>query len=315
METNTEDTPVKIENCEVCAANPFKYTCPRCEVKTCCLKCVTIHKQELSCNGQRDCTTFVPMSKFDNLKLLSDYRFLEDIDRAVTNSQRNPLKHNTRHQRSLPPKLWSLKTAASKRQIDLLFLPQHFSRHKANQSVFVRSAQEIHWKLDFIFPQGEMIKISETVSEKTKLATVLEKYLDPARCPDVYKQYLRFYHAAGLSDVEILLKAERCKNHQSVYLLDLSLDVNENLCKKTIIENPIIYVIRKAYKDEFVILDEDAEKEELTSGTKAGFFGDFTPFHFFDSAEKAKNIAKEENNLAYNTIMDCAQQLKNNDFQ
>lgn len=314
MESKNDENSVKIENCEVCGANPFKYTCPRCEVKTCCLDCVTIHKKELSCNGVRDCTAFVPISKFDNLNLLSDYRFLEDIDRAVTNSQRNPLKHNTRQQRSLPPKLWSLKAAASKRQVQLHFLPQHFSRHKANRSVFVRSSQEIHWKLDFIFPQGEMIKISETVSEKTKLAAILDKYLDPARCPDVYKQYLRFYHAAGLSDVYVLLKAERCKEHQSVHLLDLSLDVNENLCKKVIIENPIMYVIRKAFKDEFMIVDDDAEKEELVCGNKSGFFGDFTPFQFFDSTEKPKTKIEDEPNRAYNTIKNCAQTLKEDDF-
>lgn len=69
--------------CEVCGANEPKYTCPKCEVKTCCLKCVRIHKKELNCNGIRDKTKFIKINTFTNLDLLSDYRLLQDISRNV----------------------------------------------------------------------------------------------------------------------------------------------------------------------------------------------------------------------------------------
>lgn len=67
----------------MCAVQESKYTCPQCEVKTCSLKCSKIHKAELECSGQRDCTKFVPINKFTNLDLLSDYKLLEEISRLI----------------------------------------------------------------------------------------------------------------------------------------------------------------------------------------------------------------------------------------
>ena len=61
----------RLEKCEVCAVNKAKYTCPKCEVRTCGLACVNIHKKELECDGIRDKTKFVPLSSFTDLDLLS----------------------------------------------------------------------------------------------------------------------------------------------------------------------------------------------------------------------------------------------------
>lgn len=111
--------------CEVCGTTEAKYTCPRCEVKTCCLACVNIHKKELECDGARNKLLYKPLSKFQNLDLLSgkvffypdvlacyyfrlysfdntflcsflDYRLLEDVTRSVQEIQRDPLKRVSR---------------------------------------------------------------------------------------------------------------------------------------------------------------------------------------------------------------------------
>nr|CAD7207355.1 unnamed protein product [Timema douglasi] len=57
--------------CEVCACKDAKYTCPKCEVKTCCIACANIHKKELSCSGVRDKVNFKQLSKFTNMDLQS----------------------------------------------------------------------------------------------------------------------------------------------------------------------------------------------------------------------------------------------------
>ena len=57
--------------CEVCNDQEAKYTCPRCEVKTCCLTCVNTHKKELRCDGQRNKVAYKRISEFTNLDLLS----------------------------------------------------------------------------------------------------------------------------------------------------------------------------------------------------------------------------------------------------
>lgn len=73
----------RLGQCEVCAVEEAKYTCPQCEVKTCSLKCNKIHKAELDCTGQRKCTKFIPINKFTNLDLHSDYKLLEEISRLL----------------------------------------------------------------------------------------------------------------------------------------------------------------------------------------------------------------------------------------
>lgn len=73
----------RLGNCEVCSVKEAKYTCPRCEVKTCCFMCQSIHKKELNCDGTRDRTKFIPLHKFTDMDLASDYRLLEEVGRAV----------------------------------------------------------------------------------------------------------------------------------------------------------------------------------------------------------------------------------------
>jgi hypothetical protein len=68
------DLYYRLGKCEVCNNQEAKYTCPRCEVKTCCLTCVNIHKNELGCNGQRNRVAYKRISEFTNLDLLSGMR-------------------------------------------------------------------------------------------------------------------------------------------------------------------------------------------------------------------------------------------------
>lgn len=88
--------------CEVCSCNLAKYACPRCEVKTCSLHCVKIHKHELKCNGSRDKTKYIPLNKFTNLDLSSDYRLLEELTRNIISLKRNPARKFTRKNGELP---------------------------------------------------------------------------------------------------------------------------------------------------------------------------------------------------------------------
>lgn len=53
-------------DCEVCSNSTAKYCCPRCEVKTCSLTCVNIHKKELECDGKKYKTGFKRLEKFND---------------------------------------------------------------------------------------------------------------------------------------------------------------------------------------------------------------------------------------------------------
>ncbi|XP_057325794.1 box C/D snoRNA protein 1 [Microplitis mediator] len=269
---------IKLEKCEVCDDNKAKYTCPKCEVRTCCLTCVDIHKKELNCDGIRDKTKFVPLNKFTDLDLQSDYRLLEELGRSVDQLQRDDSKKFS-SANNLPVRLFKLKQAAVQSGVKFEFLPHSFSRHKENTSYYNWKSKELFWKIDWIFPQAENIKWStKKALDTTRLSELIENVLDPLNTPadtedcdesatrQILSDKLQFYRAAGLSGVEILLKAEKIKKSNSrFYKLDLTSSLRDNLSNKTIIEFPTLYVIFKDHVDMYEIVDSDDEDEkELT---------------------------------------------------
>ncbi|XP_015599181.1 box C/D snoRNA protein 1 [Cephus cinctus] len=265
----------KLEKCEVCAANKAKYTCPKCEVRTCCLGCINIHKKELDCDGIRDKTKFISLNTFTDLDLLSDYRLLEEVGRSVDQLQRDPSKRYTR-QSNLPVHLNKLKTAVKHRRTKLEFLPQNFSRHKENTTYLKWSTNELFWRVEWIFPQAENTKwVDDRLLESERLSNLVEKVIDPIETSKdkkldieelnvkmILSDRLQFYRAAGLPGIKVLLKAEMVqKSDTRFYELDVTLTLKENLEKKTIIEFPTLYVILRDHLDMYEIIDSDEEQE------------------------------------------------------
>ncbi|XP_008212439.1 box C/D snoRNA protein 1 [Nasonia vitripennis] len=267
-------TSEKLETCEVCAANKAKYTCPKCEVRTCSLTCANIHKQELECDGIRDKTKFIPLNSFTDLDLLSDYRLLENIGRSVEQLQKDPAKRCTRLiEQNLPPHFYRLRAAAYRKGVELHFMPHNFSRHIENTTHLEWKTNEIFWRVELIFSQAENAKwVIERVPENKRLSILLEEILngegstetkssDASSHLSVLQNKLKFYRACGLSGLKAFLKAERVKKSDSRFFdLDLDMTLQENLNNKTIIEFPIIYVALKDHSDMFEIIDSDDEE-------------------------------------------------------
>ena len=63
--------------------NSSKYRCPKCEVRSCSLGCVQRHKAEAGCDGVRDRVKYLPVSKFTDLDVVSDFRLLEEVSQQV----------------------------------------------------------------------------------------------------------------------------------------------------------------------------------------------------------------------------------------
>lgn len=245
----------KLGPCEVCAANEAKYTCPKCEVKTCSIQCVRIHKTELECDGNRDRTLYKPLNKFTNLDLLSDYRLLEDIQKTVTKYKKDVNKRYTRHNTELPIQLHKLRGAAYNRGVTLQYLPQNFSKHKENTTYYDWKTRDLYWRIKWVFfgSTSEVTYVDERVLDKEKLGKIVSKYLSPSE----QNPELEFYYSAGHSGVTLLLKADKIPN--KFYELEMDASLRENLRKKVIIEYPTIYVVLKHIKDEFDIQESDEE--------------------------------------------------------
>ncbi|KAG6457746.1 hypothetical protein O3G_MSEX010483 [Manduca sexta] len=212
--SDTENEVNRLGDCEVCGVNKAIYTCPKCEVKTCSLSCVRIHKKELECDGIRDRTKFIRMKDFNDTDLLSDYRMLEECARFVWSVKRNENKKYTRIDKDLPIHLFKLKMAARQRGIVLQFLAQNFTRHKMNTTRYNYKNRIISWRVEWVFPnveKGPLKFVDEKCPEHTRLSELLDKYLNPDGVSFEGSNTLAYYKSVGFSGIKILLRAEKVK--------------------------------------------------------------------------------------------------------
>lgn len=274
----------KLEYCEVCGTGKAIYTCPKCEVRTCCLMCVNIHKKELECDGIRNKTKFIPLKQFTDLDLLSDYRLLEEIGRTVETVKKNMEQKKMTSQNSLPVHLYKLRSAAYQKKIRLLFMPHMFSRHKENTTFLNWKTNELFWRVQWIFPHAQnAVCVMEKALDSIRLSKLVEQTLEPmTSCKGevdietlnaklILSDKLQFYRAAGISNISVLLKAERVKRAKSkFYELDVTLSLGENLENRTVVEYPTFYIIMKEHTDMFEIIDSDEEIEDVEYHRKVG---------------------------------------------
>ncbi|XP_056633513.1 box C/D snoRNA protein 1 [Diorhabda sublineata] len=249
----------KLGLCEVCTIRNGKYTCPRCEVKTCSLKCNRIHKLELECNGDRDRTKFVPLNKFSNLDLVSDYRLLEEISRSL-----EAAKKSFRSKWHLQRTLIKLKYEAKLRKVDLKFLPSQFTRRKNNTTNFQSATAQIFWHIEWIFVNADNLRLyDENVPETQKLGGILQKYFMPDN-DKLLAEKLQYYQAVGIPGVKLFLKAEQ-RTIKKFYELDSSMTLKESLANKLIIEYPTIHVVLKDHGCGYDVIDSDDDEDSATN--------------------------------------------------
>ncbi|XP_065364453.1 box C/D snoRNA protein 1 [Calliphora vicina] len=267
-ESETPDSSLirRLGKCEVCAGQEARYTCPKCEVKTCCLDCVRIHKKELNCDGIRDRTKFIPLKQMTKMDFMSDYYFLEECTRYVEDRKTDQIKKYTRYNRDLPMHLNRLRNAAKERNITLKILLQNFARHKENTTFFDWRTKKIWWRLKWVFVNaGNLCYTDEKCLEEKYLRDLLKKYVDKDssvadNVPE--KRKLEYYQSKGVQNLKVLLKAEgikRCKDRY--YLLDVNKTLKDNLSGKTLVEYPWLYVSYEEDCNGFDVIDSDEDVE------------------------------------------------------
>lgn len=76
--------------CAVCQKTPYKYRCPKCDMRTCSLPCSKEHKEVKQCDGVRP--PYQPVSKlsqFDSSKSIQDQQFLHAVKNNISKPQVN----------------------------------------------------------------------------------------------------------------------------------------------------------------------------------------------------------------------------------
>lgn len=232
----------------MCGRQEARYACPKCEVKTCAVACVQIHKRELNCDGIRDRTKYMPLSAMTEREFMSDYCFLEECTRYAENRKRDHNKRYTHQQRQLPVPLYRMRTEALKRQIRLQFLLPNFSRHKQNSTYLNWKLHRFFWHIEWLFTHADSETptrfVDSRCDEDESLSTLLQKYLDLQETTALeQRKQLQHHQSAGIGQLTLWLRAEGVKRSGSrCYALAAHKSLRDNLGGKTIIEFPTIYV-------------------------------------------------------------------------
>ncbi|XP_017485471.1 PREDICTED: box C/D snoRNA protein 1-like isoform X2 [Rhagoletis zephyria] len=295
LTSSSNHFPTRLGKCEVCAGGNARYSCPKCEVKTCSLRCVQIHKKELDCDGIRDRTKFIPLRKMTKMDFMSDYYFLEECTRYVNDRKNDTIKRFTRYNKTLPTHLFRLRGAAAERRTLLRFLLPNFTRHKNNTTFYDWNLRKIYWRIEWIFINaGALQYVDERCDEDFKLAQLLDKYINIQNAESVpQKKALEYYQSTGFSGLKLLLKAEGIKSSRTrYYALDVRKTLKENLAGKTLVEFPCIYVSYEQNPAGCDIVDSDEDVEAETKRHEAAM-------EALHKQRLAENSIKSENADAY----------------
>ncbi|XP_067636249.1 box C/D snoRNA protein 1 [Eurosta solidaginis] len=292
---NSSYVTPRLGKCEVCANANARYCCPKCEVKTCCLRCVQIHKKELDCDGIRDRTKYIPLRKMTKMDFMNDYYFLEECTRYVADRKSDKIKRFTRYNKTLPTHLFRLRGAAAERQTILRFLLPNFTRHKCNTTFYDWKLRRIFWRIEWVFVNAGCLQyVDERCDEDMLLAQLFEKYVN-VQCIEVVpqKKSLEYYQSAGVYGSKLLLKAEGIKCSRTRYhALDVRKTLKDNLAGKTLVEFPCIYVSYEKNPAGCDIIDSDEDIESETKNHEAAI----EALHKQHSTDK--NAMKQENSEA-----------------
>ncbi|XP_055377408.1 box C/D snoRNA protein 1-like isoform X1 [Condylostylus longicornis] len=250
----------RLGKCEVCSG-VAKYTCPKCEVKTCCLECVKIHKEELKCNGIRDRTKYIPLKNMTEEDFMKDYYFLEECTRFSKDIQRCSKQISVHEaKRFAISKMFQLKKAASDRETILKILPQVLLKRRENTSYYNRKTKTIFWRIEWIFSNANGLKlVDKYCCENDTISVLLNKYLNPncEALSEHVKKKLIFYQSKGLANLRVLLKSEgvrSCKN--KFYELDATCTLKKSLNKKIITEFPSVHICYNVENFNYEIIED-----------------------------------------------------------
>ncbi|XP_052856091.1 box C/D snoRNA protein 1 [Drosophila gunungcola] len=274
-ETSAKSSNMRLGMCEVCAATEARYACPKCEVKTCSLPCVQIHKKELSCDGQRDRTKFVPLSEMTAREFMSDYCFLEECTRYAENRKSDQCKRFTSDQRNLPVAQHRMQMAAKKRNIQLRLQAANFSRHKENTTYLNWKLGRFYWRVEWLFANipleansGDVARfVDARCDEQLVLSDLILKYVDlQQETARDHRKLLANHQTAGVGQLSFWLKAEGVRRSSTrCYPLEAAKTLAENLSGRTIVEFPTIFITYEPKPPgghEAIDSSEELEEEE-----------------------------------------------------
>ncbi|CAN8311277.1 unnamed protein product [Cochlearia groenlandica] len=236
--------------CEECKLNPWKYKCPGCSIRSCSLPCVKVHKQRTNCTGKRKLTDFVPMSKFDDNLLLSDYNMLEETKRVAESAMRRRNQLCKFPYYKLTHALRSLRKAAASRRTKLWLLPSGMLKREKNQSQYDNRRKCISWTIEWRFHSTDVVLVDHGVGEDTNLSSVIENHLKPG--PWIHK--LKPFCDVDLNSLKLFIRKYPKGAKAPFKELDIKASLRQQLAKVAILEYPVIHVYLPSQSYDFEVI-------------------------------------------------------------
>ncbi|GLU16541.1 hypothetical protein SLE2022_329720 [Rubroshorea leprosula] len=256
VEASTNPCPLIVKEpafCEECKSHPSKYKCPACSLRSCSLPCVKAHKQRTGCNGKRNMTKFVPLSKFDDNLLLSDYNLLEEVKRIAESARRARAKLCGYSHFKLPFVLRSLRSAAASRGTRLWFQPNGMSKRGKNQTRYYQREKFISWTIEWRFHTTDVVLLDHGVHEEKNFCSVIENHLKPGP----WNHQLRQFCEEPLEHLKFFI-CKYPKGPKSPFRsLDIKAPIRKQLANLVIVEYPVIHVFLPSHSCDFEVVRDD----------------------------------------------------------
>lgn len=166
------DDPLLSSLCTICHIDRPKYTCPRCAVQTCSLRCSKRHKLWASCNGIRDPTAFMPMSKLATPSGIDhDYNFLHSIETRIQRSEKVLIEDlgiisNAELKRARAgedEEMWKqshrepetsgevqIARALKAHNIKIMKAPKGMRRNRENTTSWNKKHRQVNWQVEWV---------------------------------------------------------------------------------------------------------------------------------------------------------------------
>ncbi|EPB84688.1 hypothetical protein HMPREF1544_08561 [Mucor circinelloides 1006PhL] len=268
----TEEEIKKAKLCQICQEKDWIYTCPRCLTHTCSLKCVKQHKKEAPCSGERDKTAYVPLQKYTETHMMSDYTYLEDVSRQSDNITRSRMETNRDLKvKSAENRAKAFSKVANQLGIHYSSLPVGMSRNKLNQSNYSKNLKQIFWSIEVNFCfNGKKERYLEHSFPQIKPFSAFFENLLLAENPQGRGAYSTIRHQvklfidAGIDQFNIALKKEKSPRGHFVNVTHQINHIFKDVLKgEQIIEYPIFYVWLKSQEQPSDILVLKDKKQPL----------------------------------------------------
>ncbi|XP_073129177.1 uncharacterized protein [Henckelia pumila] len=256
MEENQEEPSISTARnqpilCEECKTKPSKYKCPGCSLRSCSLPCVNAHKQRTACTGKKPVSNSIPLSKFDDNLILSDYNMLEDVKRIAESAQRRRVKLCGNHHFGLPFPLKSLRSAAASRRTRILFHSNGMSKREMNKTYYNNRKKFISWTIEWRFHLTGVVLIDHGIHENTTFSSVIENHLEPGPWNHKLKQFCD----EKLDSLKFFIRKYPKGPKSPFCRLKMNAPIREQLANMVILEYPVVYVFLPSHSYDFEVIN------------------------------------------------------------